>query len=119
MYATVLTENEIGCDAPEGRADGRVSLSVAFGTSRSYCDANLKYEYAPAPCDGGHALKKGVARGDIVRVTGQNFRENCFCRMKRRHPSPAIRLSSSLVECAVPSSLQRKYTYNQSGEQRS
>ena len=107
MYATVLSSIEIGCDAPEGLADGRVSLSVAFGTSKRYCDAGLRYEYAPAPTVTEVTPSQGVARGDILRVTGQNFRENCVCRVGAAPPSPALRLSSTLIECAVPSSLQR------------
>ena len=107
MYATVLSDHEIACDAPEGLADGRVSLSVAFGTSKRYCDAGLRYEYAPAPVVTDVTPSRGVARGDVLRVTGQNFRENCMCRIGAAPPSPALRLSSTLIECAVPSSLQR------------
>ncbi|CAH0369713.1 unnamed protein product, partial [Pelagomonas calceolata] len=107
VYATELSSTEIGCDAPEGLADGRVSLSVAFGQSSNYCDAGLRYEYAPAPVVTEVTPSQGVARGDILRVTGQNFKENCMCRIGAAQPSPALRLSATLIECAVPSSLQR------------
>ena len=93
--------------APEGLADGRVALSVAFGQSSNYCDAGLRYEYAPAPTVTEVTPSRGVARGDVLRVTGQNFRENCMCRVGAAVPTPALRLSSTLIECAVPSSLQR------------
>ena len=96
----------MACDAPEGPQDGRVALSVAFGESQDYCDAGLKFRYAAAPIVREVVPSTGVARGDILRVAGRGFTDGTSCRIGAAPPRPALRLSSSLLECAVPS-LQR------------
>ena len=57
---------------------------MAFGQSSNHCDAGLRYEYAPAPVVTDVTPSQGVARGDILRVTGQNFKENCHVSRRRR-----------------------------------